>query len=170
VPLFSDARACRMLGSLLRRARRRWPFTIDAMVLLPEHLHAIWSLPPGDTAYAMRWGWIKKEFSKAWLEIGGVERSVTSGESRQSRRGVWQTRFWEHTIQSEDDFERHFDYVHYNPVRHGLARCPRDWARSSFHRWVRAGVYPIDWGCELRQPLDFRDLEGSTGEPVDSKQ
>lgn len=159
----------RALGTLLRRAKRRWPFTINAVVLLPDHLHVIWSLPPGDTDYSKRLGWIKKEFSKGWLAAGRSEQPVTNGMSRQGRRGVWQPRFWEHALESEDDFERHFDYVHYNPVKHRLARCPRDWPWSSFHRWVRAGVYPLNWGCASRQPLDFRDLEDSTGEPAASK-
>lgn len=169
VPLFDDAFGRRALGTLLRRAKRRWPFTINAVVLLPDHLHVIWSLPPGDTDYSKRLGWIKKEFSKGWLAAGRAEQPVTNGMSRQGRRGVWQPRFWEHAIESEDDFERHFDYVHYNPVKHRLARCPRDWPWSSFHRWVRAGVYPLNWGCASRQPLDFRDLEDSTGEPAASQ-
>jgi len=169
VPLFDDAFGRRAFGTLLRRAKRRWPFTINAVVLLPDHLHVIWSLPPGDTDYSKRLGWIKKEFSKGWLAAGRSEQPVTNGMSRQGRRGVWQPRFWEHAIESEDDFERHFDYVHYNPVKHRLARCPRDWPWSSFHRWVRAGVYPLNWGCASRQPLDFRDLEDSTGEPAASK-
>jgi putative transposase len=126
VPLFADARARRLLGSMLRRAQWRWPFTINALVLRPGHLHTIWSLPSGDTAYPARWGWIKKEFTKAWLTPGGVEQEVSRGGKRERRRGIWQRRFWEHTLESEDDFERHFDFVHSNPVKHKHVRCPRD--------------------------------------------
>lgn len=167
VPLFADARARRLLGSVLRRAQSNWPFTINAIVLLPDHLHAIWSLPSGDTAYSARWGWIKKEFTQGWLDLGGDEQRVSSGGKREGRRGVWQRRFWEHTLESEDDFERHFDYIHYNAVKHKLVRCPRDWKSSSFHRWVDAGVYPADWACANRAPPDFRDIEDSVGEPED---
>jgi REP element-mobilizing transposase RayT len=78
-PILCDPPARLLLGSTLRRCQRRWPFTINAIVLLPDHLHAIWSLPPGDTAYPGRWGWIKKEFTKHWLELGGVEQSVSTG-------------------------------------------------------------------------------------------
>jgi putative transposase len=137
-------------------------------VLLPEHLHAIWSLPLGDTEYSTRWAWIKKEFTKEWLALGGSEQSISAGGQREGRRGVWQRRFWEHTLESEDDFERHFDYVHYNPVKHEHLRCPRDWQWSSFHRWVSAGVYSADWACSQDPPLDFRDIEESVGEPSDS--
>ena len=164
-PLFADERASRLLGSLLRRAQLRWPFTINALVLLPDHLHAIWSLPAGDTSYPTRWGWIKKEFTKAWLALGGVEQRVRPGWRRERGRGIWQRRFWEHTLESEDDFERHFDYIHYNPVKHKYVLCPCDWPHSSIHRWIDAGVYPVDWACGHHPPPDFSDIEDSVGEP-----
>ena len=126
-PLFSRPHARRLLGSLFRRCLLKWPFTINALVLLPEHLHAIWSLPPGDDEYPKRWGWIKKEFTKEWLRLGGAEQPFSDGRRRERRRGVWQPRYWEHTLEDEDDFERHFDYIHYNPVKHGHVKCPRDW-------------------------------------------
>ncbi|MGQ0633238.1 MAG: REP-associated tyrosine transposase [Planctomycetaceae bacterium] len=150
----------------MRRAQLRWPFTINAFVLLPEHLHTIWSLPSGDTAYPTGWGWIKKEFTKEWLNAGGAEQVVSARRRRAGRRGVWQRRYWEHTIEDEDDFERHFDYIHYNAVKHKLARCPRDWPWSSFQRWVEYGVYPADWACgQRRPPPDFRSIDESVGEP-----
>lgn len=154
-----------LLGSMLRRCQLRWPFTINAIVLLPEHLHAIWSLPAGDTAYPRRWAWIKSQFTRAWLELGGPERRVTAGRRRDRRRGVWQPKYWEHTIEDEDDFEQHFDYIHYNPVKHGHVRCPRDWPWSSFHRWVTAGVYEHNWACGgSKAKLDFSDIEDTVGE------
>ena len=131
-----------LLGSIIRRCLLQWPLTINAMVLLPDHLHAIWSLPPGDAAYPKRWGWIKQEFTKAWLSLGGCEKKQTVRRIRDGRRGVWQPKYWEHTLEGEHDFERHFDDIHYNPVKHRLVRCPRDWPCSSFHRWTRSGVYP----------------------------
>ena len=154
-----------LLGSIIRRCLLKWPFTLNAIVLLPDHLHAIWSLPPGDTAYPKRWGWIKKEFTKAWLTLGGCEQQQTDGRIRDGRRGVWQPKYWEHTLNDEHDFERHFDYIHYNPVKHGLVKCPRDWPWLSFHRWVRAGVYPEYWACwQDGRELDFNDIEQTVGE------
>src|SRR5205807_7102624 len=110
--LFADPAARRILGSKIRECQQKWPFTVDAIVLLPEHLHAIWSLPSGDDQYPKRWGWIKKEFTKERLHIGGAQESFSDARRRERRRGVWQPRYWEHTLEDEDDFERHFDYIH----------------------------------------------------------
>jgi putative transposase len=109
--IFNDPNACRLLGSIFRRCQDRWPFEMNAFVLLPDHLHAIWSLPPGDAAFSKRWGWIKKTFTSHWLPMGHSATTLTKGRQRERRRGVWQPRFWEHTIETDDDFERHFDYV-----------------------------------------------------------
>jgi putative transposase len=164
--LFTQPRGRHLLGSMFRRCLLRWPFTINALVLLPEHLHAIWSLPPGDDDYPKRWGWIKKEFTKEWLHVGGAEERVSDARRRERRRGVWQPRYWEHTLEDEDDFERHFDYIHYNPVKHGHVKCPRDWPWSSFHRWVARGVYSEHWACSQGGFLmDFSDIEDHVGEP-----
>jgi putative transposase len=165
--LFANAHARRLLGSTFRRCALKWPFTVDAIVLLPQHLHAIWTLPPGDTAYPMRWGWIKKEFTREWLSVGGSELPVSAASTNERRRGVWQPRFWEHTLESEDDYERHFDYIHFNPVKHGYATSPSEWRWSSFHRWARAGVYPLSWGDPSlgAQPV-FGNLEDNVGEPA----
>ena len=107
---------CDLARSLLRRAigdtRRRWPFEIKAWVLLPDHLHTIWSLPPGDADYSRRWGFLKKEFTKAFLAAGGPEAPRSAGRVRDGRRGVWQPKFWEHTIRDPLDYERHFHYLH----------------------------------------------------------
>lgn len=154
-----DELAREILGQKMRTCQARWPFRVDAIVLLPDHLHAMWSLPEGDDRYSQRWGWIKKEFTKAWLAAGGREQVVSKARRRRGDRGVWQSRFWEHQIDDEDDFERHFDYVHYNPVKHSLVDCPKDWAFSSFHRWVRQGTYPINWACGLDRPMNFDDLD-----------
>jgi putative transposase len=164
IPIFRSELARTILGDCIRRCRQRWPFELNAIVLLPDHLHAIWSLPPGDDDYSMRWAWIKKEFTKQWVEMDGWELPVSLGKRRDGRRGVWQPKFWEHTLESEDDFERHFDYVHYNPVKHGLATCPRDWQWSSFHRWVRAGVYPENWASGDNTPSTILDINGTVGE------
>ena len=165
-PLFASTAACSILGNCVREAKEKWPFDVVAMVLLPDHLHAIWSLPSGDCNYSLRWSWIKKEFTKRWLQVFSEEASISPGRQRERRRGIWQPRFWEHTIEDEEDFDRHFDYVHYNPVKHGLVRCPHEWPHSSFHRWVKAGVYPWHWACwnDRQQSLQFDDIETTVGE------
>lgn len=143
----------------------KWPFRINESVLLPDHLHALWSLPSGDEDYSQRWGWSKKKLTKSWLVLGGREQTRTAGRVRDRRRAVWQPKFWEHTLETEQDFERHFDDVHHNPVKHGLVNCPRDWPWSSFHRWVRAGVSPENWASwEDASPLDFGDIDKTVGE------
>jgi len=124
-------------------------FETIAIVLLPDHLQAIWSLPRNDHDYSARWKRIKDRFTKAWLKLGGSEDQVTASQQRRGHRGIWQRRFWEHTIRDEIDLENHADYIHYNPVKHGLVSRPRDWPYSTFHRFVKAGQYAIDWGrCE----------------------
>ncbi len=142
-PLFANAAARRLLGSVFRRCMLRQPMKVLAIVLLPDHLHCLWTLPPGDDAYSARWRWLKGEFTKHWLAIDGVEQTVNESRKRERRRGVWQRRFWEHTIRDEADLERHADYIHYNPVRHNLVQRPVDWPWSSFHRWVERGHYQV---------------------------
>jgi len=129
------------LRDTFRRVKRAHPFDIDAIVILPEHLHCIWTLPPDDTNYDMRWGLIKAGFSR--LIPPGERRS----ESRIKRgeRGIWQRRYWEHLIRDERDFRHHVDYIHWNPVKHGWVECVGDWPYSSFHDYVRRGIYPVDW-------------------------
>ncbi len=143
--LFADAAARRLLGSVFRRCIVHRPMSVLAIVLLPDHLHCLWVLPPGDCAYSGRWRWLKGEFTRHWLSLGGREQPPSASLGRERRRGVWQRRFWEHSIRDEMDLERHADYIHYNPVRHKLVNRPRDWPWSSFHRWVRLGHYPIGW-------------------------
>jgi putative transposase len=166
-PLFADELARTVLGTCIRECQEKWSFEINAIVLLPDHLHAIWTLPNKDDHYSTRWGWIKKEFTKRLL-AGNKERetSISIGRERERRRGIWQPRFWEHTIKDVSDFERHFDYIHYNPVKHGYVRCPHEWPHSSFHRWVQAGVYPWHWACgsDAQHQFSFRDIEGTVGE------
>ncbi len=157
-----------LLWQSVRQCLDEYPFTIDAMVVLPDHLHAIWTLPEGDAGYSKRWGCIKKEFTKAWLVLGHREQPVSRARRRERRRGVWVPRFWEHTIRDSHDFERHMDYIHFNPVKHGYARCPHAWASSSFHRSVRRGWYEPDWGCSCHRgccsPMEFENIEGTVGE------
>jgi putative transposase len=129
------------LRNAFRKVRQRHPFTIDAMIVLPDHLHAIWTLPEGDADFATRWQLIKSAFSHS---LPSGERISESRVAR-GERGIWQRRYWEHTIRDENDFARHVDYIHINPVKHGLVTRVRDWPFSSFHRMVKLGVYPEDW-------------------------
>src|SRR6188474_2620220 len=118
-PLFADSAARKLLGDKIRDCQLEWPFDVNAIVLLPEHLHAIWTLPSGDSNYPQRWAWIKKEFTKAWLAHGKTEQAISKARRERGDHGIWQPRYWEHTIEDMRDFDRHFDYIHYNPVKHG---------------------------------------------------
>ncbi len=131
----------------LRIVRDRHPFHIDAIVILPDHLHAIWTLPPGDADYPVRWALIKAGFSR------GLPRIERIGSSRiaKGERGIWQRRYWEHQIRDESDYARHIDYIHYNPVKHGYVKSPIDWPQSSIHRYVREGILPSDWGANYAE-------------------
>ncbi len=133
------------LREAFRSVRLDRPFAIDAMVVLPDHLHCIWRLPPGDMDYSLRWREIKARFSR---QVPAGE-SRTQGRVQQKERGIWQRRFWEHTLRDDRDREKHVDYIHYNPVKHGYVSCAADWPYSSFHRFVRLGVYPPDWSDGL---------------------
>ncbi len=118
------------------------PFAMPAFVVLPDHLHCLWRLPPCDCDFPTRWRLIKSRFSRALPEIERRSASrVTKGE-----RGLWQRRYWEHLIRDGEDYRRHVDYIHYNPVKHGYVAEPRLWPHSSFARWVARGDYPQDWG------------------------
>jgi putative transposase len=128
-----------------RAARRERPFTIDAIVILPDHLHAVFTMPAGDADYSGRWRRIKGHFSSALINAG-----VRLQRRRNGYLALWQRRFWEHTIRDENDFERHVDYIHYNPVKHGYVTRVGDWPPSSFHRYVREGILPTDWAGDIR--------------------
>jgi putative transposase len=141
------------LRTAIRSTRQRHPFGIDAIVVLPDHLHIVMSLPDGDADFSTRWSLIKREFTRAVVAAGLPLPRHANGES-----ALWQRRFWEHTIRDDRDFERHVDYIHYNPVKHGLVGRVRDWPHSSFHRYVRLGLVPQDWGG------DFRQDQGQFGE------
>ncbi len=123
-------------------AKRR-PFATEAAIIMPDHIHCIWTMPEGDADFSTRWRLIKSRFTRGFGRYGEYNNPsrVKKGE-----RAVWQRRFWEHMIQNEKDFQNHVDYIHYNPVKHGLAKSPKDWPYSSFHRYVKDGIYPLDWG------------------------
>jgi putative transposase len=132
--IFSALENLQHLRRAIMEVQSAHPFTIDAWVLLPEHLHCLWTLPEGDTDFSKRWGLIKTKFSSHLSTPGSP---------------VWQNRFWEHLIRHDQDFQRHLDYIHYNPVKHGLVANPGAWPASTFHRYVKAGLYPANWGAGI---------------------
>jgi len=144
--IFTDAIARQFLRTAFQEVQERRPFQIDAIVLLPDHLHCVWSLPPDDADYPTRWRQIKKRFTQQYLARGFPEAALSVGRKRQGDRGVWQRRYYEHTVRDEEDLKHCIDYLHLNPVKHRLVERVRDWPWSSFHRYVRLGEYPIDWG------------------------
>ncbi|MBL8470685.1 MAG: transposase [Rhodocyclaceae bacterium] len=123
------------------RVKAARPFHIDAWVVLPDHMHAVWTLPPHDVDYSARWKDIKSAFAKAMPK----RESLSQVRRARSERGIWQRRFWEHTIRDDADYAAHVDYVHFNPVKHGLVERAVDWPYSSFHRWVANGHIAADW-------------------------
>ncbi|WP_027328977.1 REP-associated tyrosine transposase [Marinimicrobium agarilyticum] len=128
-----------VLREVVKAVRQRSPFLIDAWVVLPEHIHAVWTLPHLDNDYPGRWREIKKQFSKMVRALEGPDRVPDAG-------ALWQRRYWEHTIRNERDYRAHIDYAHFNPVKHGWVDRVVDWPYSTFHRAVKAGWYPEDWG------------------------
>ena len=139
------------LREAFREVKNAHPFVIDAVVILPEHLHTIWTLPQGDNDFSLRWRQIKSSFSRA---IEKDER-ISNSRLRKQERGVWQRRFWEHAIRDEEDFNRHIDYIHINPVKHGYVQRAVDWHFSSFHRYVKLGILPADWAGVVNDELDL---------------
>jgi putative transposase len=125
--------------------KQRHPFDILAWVVLPDHTHAIWTLPPGDNDFSTRWMLIKAGFSRS-IEAGEF---INASRLSKGERGIWQRRFWEHQIRDENDLNRHIDYVHINPLKHGHARRASDWPYSSIHRYIRSGVVTIDWSADV---------------------
>ena len=158
----TDEIARSSLREAFMEVNRMMPFNIFAIVLLPEHLHMVMQLPPNDAAYPIRWKRIKESFTRRWLERGGRESPVTESERKRGRRGVWQPRYWEHTVRDEPDLERCVDYTHWNPRKHGLVTRVKDWKWSSFSRFVREGQYELNWGGEAPIGVEHRDW----GEPV----
>jgi putative transposase len=146
LPIFREALARDCLHRAIAKIQRDWPFGLVAIVLLPDHLHAVWTLPRGDDRYSIRWKRIKEVFTREYLEAGGRELRPNASRKHQGECGIWQRRFWEHTVEDEDDLKRCVDYVHYNPKKHGYVTSVRDWRWSSFHRFVSQGEYEIGWG------------------------
>jgi len=132
-----------VLRAVLLSVKRQHPFHIDAMVILPDHLHAVWTLPAGDADYPMRWSLIKMGFSR---HMAKTERRNPSRVNK-GERGIWQRRYWEHMIRDEHDYGKHVDYIHYNLIKHGHAQRAADWPYSTIHRYIGGGTVTRDWGA-----------------------
>jgi len=154
MPIFTceDAVAC--LRSAFAECMNELPMTIDAIVILPDHFHLLMTLPDGDQDYSKRLGVIKAKFSS--LRPPNATRTAVSIRRHESEN--WQPRFWEHEVRDEDEAAAFADYIHYNPVKHGLVKCPHDWRWSSFHRWVEKQWLEPDWGCCCRSAPTIRDF------------
>jgi len=168
-PIFYDDAARQCLRHAIREVQISHPFEMLAIALMPEHIHCIWRLPNKDFAFSIRWACIKKRFACAWIEHGGRALNVSSSRMKHRERGVWQKRFWEHAIRDHTDFINHINYIHYNPVKHALVKCPHQWPYSSFVRCVREGHYSEGWlcACNTSTPIDcpdFKEIESSVGE------
>jgi putative transposase len=141
-PVFAleDARSC--LRKAIEHCRKGHHFVVDAWVLLPDHIHCIWSLDATDSDFSLRWSIIKRRFTQQF-------RERSCGDPP-----FWQKRFWEHRIRDERDYENHVNYIHFNPVKHGYVSSPTDWPWTTFHTFVKNGAYPVDWGAGVRIPTD----------------
>ncbi len=148
-PYFADPANVAHLREAFRKVKAARPFQIEAVVILPDHLHCLWRLPEGDDDYSGRWREIKKAAS----------RHIASAINARGERQVWQRRFWEHAIRDEADWQRRMDYIHYNPVKHGLATRPADWPWSSFARAVERGWYEPAWGEQAPENMAGMELE-----------
>lgn len=134
-------RKIELLRDVVRKVRVKHPFAIDAWVVLPEHMHCVLSLPVDDSDFSLRWRLIKSDFSRALPKT----EIISAVRKKYKERGIWQRHYWEHLIRDELDYQKHIDYVHLNPLKHGLVKQVRDWPYSTFHRDVARGIYPLNW-------------------------
>jgi putative transposase len=159
VPLFENPENVQYLRRSLKTVQASMPFEFVAGVVMPEHLHFLWTMPEGDGNYSKRIGRMKVLFTQALRGEDYVPEAISRSRRKHRESDVWQRRFWEHTIRDERDFQNHCDYLHANPVKHGLTRCPHEWELSSFHRWVKQGKYPTDWGCRCGNGINRSKIE-----------
>jgi putative transposase len=144
--IFSSPKPISLLTESIDRIKTYHPFNIEAYCILPDHIHFIWSLAEDDNNYSMRIAQIKRRFSKQFAEIFDLPKDISESRQKRKELTIWQRRFWEHWIRDENDLNRHIDYIHYNPVKHGLVSSVQDWKYSSFHEFVEMGYYNLEWG------------------------
>jgi putative transposase len=145
-PFLIDHHVRTALRKGIQEVRQSLPFSVEARVMLPDHLHAIWTLPKNDDTFGSRWAVIKRTVSRQCGYLAGNDGPINESPAKRSESGIWQRRFWDHLIRDDLDFQRHLDYLHWNPVKHGYVRRVIDWPYSTFHRFVNQGLYTPDWG------------------------
>jgi putative transposase len=157
-PILTNPKCRAILRKAWKDVQTKHPFETIAVCLLPDHLHTIWRLPKGDSNYPMRWNEIKRRFTHEYMRQ--VDARCDRNESHLKRReqAIWQRRYWEHTFYDEDDLNAHIDYIHINPMKHGLVKRVADWPWSSFHRYLRMGVYSVDWGGNVDCVIKDRSM------------
>ena len=159
-PIFAEADNVKRLRQAATAVKAEMPFDITAAVVLPDHIHFVWTLPQGDDHYSKRVGRLKVLFTRSLKGSCALPQDVCMSRQQQRESDVWQRRFWEHTIRDEADWVGHINYLHYNPVKHGLVKCPHQWELSSFRRFVREGFYGMDWGCRCGGKETAVEFEG----------
>jgi len=153
-PLFASDEARQILHAAWANTQHRFPFITDAVCLLPDHLHCIWTLPDGDDRYSVRWKEIKRLFTKEFLARGGSGGNRNESRMKRGEAAVWQRRFWEHRIRDDRDYYQHIEYIHYNPVKHKLVSNPADWPWTSLHRFIDLGYCEKNWGVAVNEEID----------------
>ena len=155
-PIFTNEPEINLLLHCMQVVSENHPFQIDAFVIMPDHLHALWTLPENDADFSLRWRQIKSQFTRQFQRNKSKFGEINSTEITYN---VWQRGFWEHLIRDQEDFNRHCDYIHFNPVKHGLASSPDEYDFSSFHTFMQKGIYKSDWGKLPDKTLLEMDLE-----------
>lgn len=152
-PIFAKKENVQNLRDVFKKVMKNRPFKIEAIVILPDHIHCIWTLPKHDSDFSSRWKEIKYRFSMNYSGSFPASDSM----KKKKEKGLWQRRFWEHFIRDQEDFNHHVDYIHYNPVKHKLTMKAIDWPHSSFKRFMNKGIYQEDWGSI--PPVSIKDME-----------
>lgn len=165
---FSEPGNIARLRQATAMVKQEMPFNIIGAVVLPDHIHFLWTLPPKDINYSKRIGRLKVIFTKMLRGKNALPTNVSISRQKHRESNIWQRRFWEHTIKDELELEIYLNYIHYNPVKHGLVSCPHLWLYSSFHSWVNQGTYLPSWGCTCHgkpgQAQSFDTIENNVGE------
>jgi putative transposase len=149
LPIFSNDDACHLLRKVVLRVKQSHPFEEVAYCILPDHFHTLWKMPENDCDYPLRWRAIKGIFTRDYQELLFYRSKRNASRLKRRESSIWQRRYWEHLIRDDLDFNNHMDYIHFNPVKHGLVNCPREWKWSSFVDQVKNGYYPTDWCGDL---------------------
>jgi putative transposase len=145
LPILTTPESMEIFHAAWNGVQKKHPFKTLAICVLPDHLHTVWQMPEDDDDYSMRWKEIKRQFTAGYLEKIGSDGERNDSRVKRMEAAIWQRRFWEHTIRDDDDLHNHFDYIHYNPVKHGLVSDPADWPWSSYQRFAKSGFYPQGW-------------------------